>query len=161
MKNIFLLLAAAFLCVAIAGCSSKPSSESKGPAETAQKGAPAAQTPVVPSEGSATERVKKLWRETRPLIAADAMASLSEAEYQARRHEIFSAWGNLQAQLSLIPDSPALDRSKKFIPKVLKLVEDLYGFPGNTEAERQKRREPVKTHIEKRLSDLDSEINTL
>jgi hypothetical protein len=91
----------------------------------------------VPDSGPITQRVKQFWQTTRPIIEADAQASLSEARYQARRNVLFAAWVRLQAA----PNST--DDVGRLIPRILELIDHVYGFPGYSEVKRIKKRQNV------------------
>ena len=56
---------------------------------------------LVPVEGTPSERVKKLWETTGPVMKADARANLGDGEYQKKRPALFSAWVRLSASRSI------------------------------------------------------------
>lgn len=96
-----------------------------------------------PQTGNLSQRVKKLWETTLPIIEKDARANLTDEDYQARRTPLFAAWVNLQA----VPDensevSPeTMAGISRIIPRILELIDHVYGFPGFTREEREKKRQ--------------------
>jgi hypothetical protein len=88
----------------------------------------------VPQSGPMSQRVKQLWQTTRPIIEADARGNLSEARYQARRTPLFSAWVRLQGDNSI--SSGPSEAASRVIPRILELINHVYGFPGYPEAKR-------------------------
>ncbi|HOD76589.1 MAG TPA: hypothetical protein PKJ17_11200, partial [Syntrophorhabdaceae bacterium] len=114
---------------------------------------------TVPEEGTPAERVRKLWESTGPIMKVDAQANLIDREYQNKRTPLFSVWVTLQGKLSLAPQKD--ERAQRVIPEVLKLIDDLYGFPGFTEERREKDRETAKKFFDKRYGRLEEEIKAL
>jgi hypothetical protein len=88
----------------------------------------------VPESGPLTRKVKQLWQTTRPIIEADARANQSDAYYQARRTPMFTAWVRLQMDNSIATDSS--EDVSRLIPRILEVIDHVYGFPGFSEAQR-------------------------
>ena len=134
-----------------------------------QDASPAGKTPapqvekaggfVVPSDGTPGERVKKLWESTSPVIRADAKAALGDKEYQEKRTALFSGWVMLQGKLSLA--EPKDEKVQRTIPEILKLIDNLYGFPGYEPARREKDRQTAKKYFDERFGKLDQQIKAL
>ena len=119
---------------------------------------------IILSAGSPKERVKDLWRQSRPLIEKDAKATLSDSEYLTRRGPLFETWVNLQFKLAWEGrkvTSPASEKAQRVIPEILGLIDKLYGFPGYSKVMREKKRQQAKKTIEAALSRLDRIINAL
>jgi hypothetical protein len=111
-----------------------------------------------PESGPITARVRQLWQETRPIIEKDAQAARSDAYYQARRGPLFEAWVKLQVANSLA-EQPSGDVGQ-VIPRILETIEQVYGFPGFSEAERIKNRQNVGRSLYL-LKDVDKLISRL
>lgn len=134
-----------------------------------QDASPAGKTPqpqvekaggfVVPSDGTPGERVKKLWESTAPVIRADAGAKLGDKEYQEKRTSLFSAWVMLQGKLSLA--EPKDEKVQRTIPEILKLIDNVYGFPGYDPARREKDREIARKFFDERFQKLDRQVKEL
>jgi hypothetical protein len=96
-----------------------------------------------PQTGNLSQRVKMLWETTRPIIEKDARANLTDEDYQARRTPLFTAWVNLQA----VPDEKAavtpetMAGISRIIPRILELIDHVYGFPGFSKEERERKRQ--------------------
>ncbi len=88
----------------------------------------------VPESGPLAQKVKQLWQTTRPIIEADAGANQSDAYYQARRAPLFTAWVRLQMDSSIATDSS--EDVSRLIPRILELIDHVYGFPGFPEVQR-------------------------
>lgn len=114
---------------------------------------------VVPSDGTPAERVKKLWEGTSPVIRADARAALGDKEYQEKRTALFSAWVMLQGKLSLA--EPKDEKAQGTIPEILKLIDNVYGFPGYDPARREKDRETARKFFDRRFQKLDQQVREL
>lgn len=114
---------------------------------------------VVPADGTPGERVKKLWESTSPVIRADARATLGDKEYQDKRTSLFSAWVMLQGKLSLA--EPKDEKAQRIIPEILKMIDNLYGFPGFDQARREKDREIAKKYFDERFQKLDQQVKGL
>lgn len=112
----------------------------------------------VPESGPITVRVRQLWQETRPIIEKDAQAKESDAYYQARRTPLFDAWVKLQVANGML--TPPSEDVGQAIPRILETIDQVYGFPGYSEAERNKNRQNVRRSlylmrdVDKRLSKL-------
>lgn len=155
-----LIIMTAFLFVA-SGCGDPAG---KGPAPATAGGAGAPQTEkaggdVVPADGTPGERVKKLWESTSPMIKADARAKIVDREYQEKRTPLFSAWVMLQGKLSLAEQKD--EQAQRVIPEVLKMIDNLYGFPGFDADRRAKDRETAKKYFDERFQKLDLRIKAL
>ena len=114
---------------------------------------------VVPADGTPGQRVKKLWEATSPVIRSDAQAQLGDKEYQDKRTSLFSAWVMLQGKLSLAEAKD--EKAQRTIPEVLKLIDNLYGFPGFQPERREKDREVAKKYFDERFRKLDIQIRAL
>lgn len=112
----------------------------------------------VPESGSMTERVRSLWATTLPIIRNDASAGLSDADYQARRVPLFSAWVTLQARNGSA--AKPSERISRLIPRILELIDHVYGFPGTPRAERIKERQN-KGRTEYIIADIEKQIKAL
>lgn len=95
-----------------------------------------------PKQGNLLERTRALWAVTEPIIKQDAAANLGDAAYQARRPALFEAWVKLQmVQQAQSGVSPQVhDAVSSLIPRILELVDHLYGFPGESLEQRVKTR---------------------
>jgi hypothetical protein len=95
-----------------------------------------------PKQGNLLERTRALWAITEPIIKRDADANLGDAAYLARRPALFEAWVKLQmvqqAQSGVSPQ--AHDAVSSLIPRILELVDHVYGFPGDSLQQRMKTR---------------------
>ena len=120
---------------------------------------------IVPVKGTPAERVKELWRITSPIIVSDAKANYADKEYLKRRPPLFDAWATLQVKLSLEnlkSPGPAYKNALKVIPEVLRVIDDLYGFPGNSKILREKKRKNIRRIIiTSGLPGLNRKINGL
>jgi hypothetical protein len=112
----------------------------------------------VPESGPISARVHQLWQETRPIIEQDARAGQNDAYYQARRGPLFEAWVKLQVANSLA-EHPSEDVGQ-LIPRILETIDQVYGFPGFTEAERINHRQNVGRSIYL-LKDVDKRISRI
>lgn len=117
----------------------------------------------IPESGTPSERVRQLWERTRPVILADAKASLSDTEYLTMRPALFDAWVGLQLRLSQekrgakAKGAPA----DKAIVEVLGLIDKVYGIPYYKAEKRLKTRARVTKRIDKHLARLDKRIAAL
>jgi hypothetical protein len=107
-------------------------------------GAAAAAGPeiAVPRQGDLLARVRGLWAQTRPLVEADAASGQDDAWFQARRTPIFGAWVELQRVRDEEAGVPPASREAiaRLIPRILELVDQVYGFPGYTREKREQAR---------------------
>ncbi|MEJ2685323.1 MAG: hypothetical protein P8Z71_13135 [Candidatus Sulfobium sp.] len=156
VKVKWLLLVFLFAVLA-AGCS-KGSSQSAGTKAGQADGEKQELSIKVPESGSLPEQVRSLWATTLPIIRNDASAGLSDADYQARRVPLFSAWMTLQAQNG--SDPKGSDRISRLIPRILELIDHVYGFPGTPPAERIKERRN-KGRTEYLITDIEKQIKAL
>jgi hypothetical protein len=156
MKTIMGILMALCL-VFIVSCSGSKSENADGSSDSL-KGEKAGKF-IVPNDGAPSQKVKQLWETTSPVIKADAKASLLDKGYQEKRASLFSAWVMLQGKLSLA--EPKDERAQRVIPEVLKLIDNLYGFPGYKPEKREKDRETAKKYFNERFQKLDTQIKEL
>ena len=105
-----------------------------------------------PEEGPAAQRAKALWGQTRPLVERDAKAGYSDSEYLSRRQPIWSAWTSLQ--MSVAGED---ERVSRVIPKVLELINQVYGWPAFP-AERRAEERRKAGRIERQIGELDRSI---
>ncbi|MDA8432744.1 MAG: hypothetical protein M0Z60_07260 [Nitrospiraceae bacterium] len=131
------LLACMLFSMLAAGCTKAPDSGKTEPGRTV--GEKQELSIKVPESGTLNDRVRALWATTLPIIKTDAAAGLSDADYQARRLPLFSAWVTLQQQNA---NAPANDTQlSKVIPRILELLDHVYGFPGTPAEKRIKERQ--------------------
>ncbi len=95
-----------------------------------------------PREGDLLERVHKLWAQTLPMVEADLAAGREDAWYLERRRPLFTAWVMLQAMPEDKSGVPTQTRDAigRLIPRILELVDHVYGFPGYSQAKREQNR---------------------
>jgi hypothetical protein len=111
------------------------SADVASPGETGE-----AQQLEVPEEGPYNQRVKTLWELTRPIVQADAQAGHSDAEYLARRQPIWNAWIGLQMSAAGEGSEAEQQPRSEAIIKVLDLLNQVYGWPAFSVAEREEER---------------------
>ncbi|MDA8103944.1 MAG: hypothetical protein M0Z71_01060 [Nitrospiraceae bacterium] len=141
----------------IAGCTKGPSEPGKsGPGESASEKQEL--SIKVPESGSLADKVRSLWATTLPIIKNDAAAGLSDADYQARRLPLFSAWVTLQSQNASDPKTD--EQIGRLIPRILELIDHLYGFPG-TPAERRIKERQNKGRTDYLIADIEKQIQAL
>lgn len=151
--NLFLLLLAVIMTLNV-GCSSNNGTSK----DAAEDDTMAVKILEAPKDGKIVERVRKLWEKTRPMVEADEKAKLSDEEYLKKRNDIFGAWVDLQVDNS-ISDEKSEDVSK-LIPRILELIDHVYGFPGSTKEDRmEERKNTGRTaylikELDKKVSDL-------
>ena len=109
----------------------------------------------IPEEGTPGERLEALWSQTRPLVERDAGAGYDDAEYQARRQPIWRAWTSLQ--MSVAGED---DRVSEIIPRVLELINQVYGWTAFSPEERAKKRSN-KARTAGLIEEIDQEIGKL
>jgi hypothetical protein len=109
----------------------------------------------VPRSATPGDRLRKLWAESRPFIQNDAQANLSGSQYLLRREPLFKAWIELQSDLAK-PESIAAERATS---EVILLIDEVYGYPGYSEAVRKTHRQNIDLH--KTLAELDETMNAL
>jgi hypothetical protein len=97
---------------------------------------------AAPKEGDLLTRVRALWAQTLPLVEADAASGQDDAWFQARRTPIFGAWVGLQRVQDAESGVPPATREAiaRLIPRILELVDQVYGFPGYSREKREKAR---------------------
>jgi hypothetical protein len=97
---------------------------------------------TTPKEGDLLARVRTLWAQTLPLVQADAASGRDDAWFQGRRTPIFSAWVGLQRVRDAEAGVPPATREAiaRLIPRILELVDQVYGFPGYSQEKREKAR---------------------
>jgi len=122
-------------------------------AVAAESGSQSSLSIEVPQSGTMPARVRKLWGITKPIIEADSKANYPDAEYQARRLPLFTAWVNLQRQDST-------DEISRLIPRILELIDHVYGFPGTPAAKRMETRKNLKRQAYL-LKDIDRRVSKL
>jgi hypothetical protein len=151
------LLAFLLLALLAAGCRKGPAQQENKGAES--NGAGKQELSIkVPESGSLPERVRALWRTTLPIIKGDAEAGLSDADYQARRLPLFSAWVTLQQENA---NSSASDnRVSELIPRILELIDHVYGFPG-TPADRRIKERQNRGRTDYLIDDINKQIEAL
>lgn len=157
MKKITGILVLICLALTVTGCP-EPKVDS-GPSPDSSRRTEKSGNFTVPVDGTAGERVKKLWETTVPAFRADVQGNLGDKEYQDKRTPIFSAWVMLQGKLSL--EAPKDGKAQRLIPEVLKFIDNLYGFPGYTPEKREKDREIAKKYFNERLQKLEAAISQL
>jgi len=119
---------------------------------------------TIMAKGSPRERMRDLWRQSRPIIEKDAKAAYSDPEYLSRRKPLFETWVNLQFKLAWEGKknpSPSYEKAERIIPDVLGSIDNLYGFPGFSKPMREKRRISAKKSIDAKLKRIDQWINEL
>ena len=107
---------------------------------------------AVPQNGSAAERTRALWQTIRPLLLADAQASLTDEEYLARRAPVHAAWQKLEWEVA----ETSSDAVSQFSRRVWMLIGDLYGSAGTKAEYRQKVRARTRSRIEEKLQALEA-----
>jgi len=112
---------------------------------------------IVPQEGSAAERTKMLWQNIRPVILADAKASLTDKDYLDRRNKVSEAWQQLEWDIA----GQSSEEVSQFNRRVWMLIGDLYGAATTKPDYRQKVREKTKAKIETKLKELDEKAASL
>jgi hypothetical protein len=110
----------------------------------------------VPEEGTAAERVKKLWQVSRPVILADAKANYLDAEYMKRRGPVWRAWTTLQ--MSTTGEEGGISR---LIPDILGLLNDVYGWTADPSPKRQEIRDRTRRFVAERIAELDKRVAAL
>ncbi|MHB8108575.1 MAG: hypothetical protein ACYDHW_00915 [Syntrophorhabdaceae bacterium] len=157
MKTIMGILIAICLVFTV-NCCSGSKSENADKSSDSLRGEKAGKS-IVTHDGTPAQKVKQLWETTSPVIKSDAKASLLDKDYQEKRASLFSAWVMLQGKLSLA--EPKDERAQRVIPEVLKLIDNLYGFPGYKPEKREKDRETAKKYFNERFQKLDAQIQEL
>ncbi|NTU75853.1 MAG: hypothetical protein HGA86_07005 [Anaerolineaceae bacterium] len=171
ITRLFTTLLILLLSVLLVGCGGTKPSAQPGTTETvatdvvatdeAATEAPAASsgfTLEAPKTGSTNERLRELWKLTRPIVEADSTAGYSEDEYQARRTEIWAAYTDIQ-----IADTMAATQSEpvgQIIPRILELVDHVYGWPGDSIEDRVKGRQDT-DRTEYLIEDIESQIQAM
>jgi hypothetical protein len=159
VKDLLCITIIASFLIAGYGCGDSGRQDASPAGKTPQPQVEKAGGFVVPSDGTPGERVKKLWESTAPVIRADARAKLGDKEYQEKRTSLFSAWVMLQGKLSLA--EPKDENAQRTIPEILKLIDNLYGFPGFDPARRERDREIAKRYFDERFQKLDQQVKVL
>jgi hypothetical protein len=150
------LVPAVFLMgILAAGCTKEPSQAGKNGAGVEKKQELSIK---VPESGSLAERVRALWATTSPIIQADAAAGLSDADYQARRLPLFSAWVTLQSQNASDPKTD--EQIGRLIPRILELIDHVYGFPG-TPADRRIKERQNAGRTNYLIADIEKQVQAL
>jgi hypothetical protein len=148
------LLAIFLFAVLMAACTKGPSqSNGEDKARTSTE-----LSIKVPESGSLPERVRLLWATTLPIIRADASAGLSDADYQARRLPLFAAWVTLQQQNASDPKTD--EQISQLIPRILELIDHVYGFPG-TPADRRVKERQNKGRTDYLIADIEKQVQAL
>jgi hypothetical protein len=151
-----------FFLTLSAGCRSDARSKAADVAAASQTTNPLSRTKLaveIPQSGTSSERVRRMWKETRAMIVKDAAANLTDEQYHAKRDPVFVSWTMFQEQLYPLNDS-AVEQSKNVVPDILGVIDDLYGFGGEPEP-RTETRETFKKAISARLEKVDAAVKAL
>jgi hypothetical protein len=115
----------------------------------------AGQSLLVSSSDTPGDRIRKQWAQSRESILTDGQAGLSDSRYLALREPLFKAWLQLQAELA----HPGAIAGERTVSEVLRLIDQVYGYPGYSQAEREAERQTGQ--VWKVIGELDKKINAL
>jgi len=114
-------------------------------------------TLVIPEGKDNVEKLKKLWDITKPIIQADEKAKLTDDQYLEKRNDVFGVWVDLQIENSTNDTNSGVSQ---LLPRILELVDHVYGFPGFTQEEREEERENT-GRTEYLIEDIEEKIAAL
>lgn len=83
-------------------------------------------TLTVPERGTPKEQLTQLWEATKPVLKADAAATLNETERQARRLALTTPWAAVQARMTGGTTKEAQEATK-VLGDIMALIGTLYG----------------------------------
>jgi hypothetical protein len=110
---------------------------------------------LVSSSATPGDRIRNQWAQSRETILTDAQAGLSDSRYLALREPLFKAWLQLQAELA----HPQAIAGERTVSEVLRLIDQVYGYPGYSQAEREAERQTGQ--VWKVIGELDKKIKAL